>query len=178
MPLKSITDLNLVKDFLDTVGGEDAITLVKICERKRKDFTDEIVSKQMNMKVTEIRAILNRLHYRGIACYQKSRNQKTGWYNYTWAIKKSRIAELINEQQKENLAKLEEKRNLEADYNLFDCNNCNERLPFEVAAEYSFICPTCGGVMDSANNPDKTRQINTKIKKIEKELEILSKINE
>ena len=129
MPQKSITNLNLVKSFLDTVGGEDAIKLVKICERKRKDFTDEDVSKQMKMKVTEIRAILNRLHYRGIACYQKSRNQKTGWYNYTWSIKKCRIAELINEQQKENLTKLEEKRDLEADYNLFDCNNCSERLP-------------------------------------------------
>ena len=176
MPPKSITDLNLVKDFLDTVGGVDAIKLVKICERKRKDFTDEIVSKQMNLKVTEVRAILNRLHYRGIACYQKSRNQKTGWYNYTWAIRRDRIAELISEQQKEQLLKLEEKRNLEADYNLFDCNSCDERLPFEVAAEYSFICPSCGGVMDSANNPDKNKQLSIKIKKIEQELEILTKM--
>ena len=176
MPQKSITDLVLVKEFLDTVGGEYAIKLVKVCERKRKEFTDETVSKQMNMKVTEIRAILNRLHYRGIACYQKSRNQKTGWYNYTWTIKKNRIAELINEQQTETLFKLEEKRNLEADYNLFDCNNCNERLPFEVAAEYSFICPACGGVMDSANNPHRKRQIGSQIKKIEKELKTLGQI--
>jgi len=176
MPQKSITDLNLVKDFLDTVGGVDAVKLVKICEKKRKDFTDEDVSKQMNVKVTEVRAILNRLHYRGIACYQKSRNQKTGWYNYTWAIKKARIAELIGEQQRETLTKLEEKKNLEADYNLFDCNSCNERLPFEVAAEYSFICPACGGVLDSANDPHKKKQLGQKIRKIEKELEILHKI--
>jgi len=176
MPQKSITDLALVKDFLDTVGGNEAIKLVKICEKKRKEFTDEDVSKQMNVKVTKVRAILNRLHYRGIACYQKSRNQKTGWYNYTWVIRKDRIAELIGEQQKEALVKLEDKRNIEADYNLFDCNNCNERLPFEVAAEYSFICPACGGIMDSANNPDKKKQISIKIQKIEEELELLDKI--
>ena len=173
MPQKSITDLNLVKDFLDTLGGEEAVKLVKVCERKRKDFTDEDVSKQMNLKVTEVRAVLNKLHYRGIACYQKSRNQKTGWYNYTWVIRKDRLAELIGEQQKENLIKLEDKRNIETDYNLFDCNECNERLPFEIAAEYNFICPACGGILDSANNPDKQKQIAKKIKKIEKELETL-----
>jgi len=169
MPQKSITDLSLVKDFLDTVGGKEAINLVKICERKRKDFTDEDVSKQMNLKVTEVRAILNSLHYRGIACYQKSRNQQTGWYNYTWAIKKERIAELINTKQREILDRLGEKKRLEADYNLFDCKNCNERLPFEIAIEYNFVCPVCGGVLDSANDPNQKKQIEQKIRKIEKE---------
>ena len=106
MPSKSITDLVLVKDLLDTIGGEEVIQLVKICEKKRKKVTDEEISKKMKKKVTEIRAILNKLHYRGIACYQKSRNQKTGWYNYTWEIKKDRIAEIISEQQVENLEKL------------------------------------------------------------------------
>ncbi len=176
MPQKSITDISLVKSFLDTVGGGEAIKLVKICERKRKEFTDEDVSKQMNMKVTEVRAILNRLHYRGIACYQKSRNQKTGWYNYTWEIKNGRIAELIHEKEKENLTKLQEKMSLETDYNLFDCNTCSERLPFEVAAEYNFICPSCGGVMDSTNSPNKQKEINKKIRKIEQELSLLSQM--
>jgi transcription initiation factor TFIIE subunit alpha len=176
MPQKSLTDVSLVRDFLDTIGGPDAIELIKVCEKKRKAFTDEEVSKKMKKKVTEVRAILNRLHYRGIACYQKSRNQKTGWYNYTWEINKTRITELISEQQMETLAKLEEKRKLEADYNLFDCISCNERLPFEVAAEFNFLCPACGGVMDTANNPESQKETAQKIRKIEKELEILSKI--
>jgi len=176
MPQKSITDLSIVKDFLGTMGGQEVVELVKICERKRKCFTDEDVSKRMNKKVTEIRAILNKLHFRGIAIYQKSRNQKTGWYNYTWEINKTRIAEIITEQQKEQIEKLSEKKSLEGEYSQFDCETCTERLPFEVAAEYNFICPSCGGVMDSTNNPKKQQEINKRIKKIEKELSILDEI--
>jgi transcription initiation factor TFIIE subunit alpha len=176
MPSKSITDLGLVKDLLDTIGGQDAITLVKICERKKKSVTDEEISKKMKKKVTEIRAVLNKLHFRGIACYQKSRNQKTGWYNYTWEIRKDRIAELINEEQEEHLEKLTKKKNLEADYSFFDCNKCNHREVFEVAAEYNFLCPTCGGSMTSANDPNMQKELADKIKKIEKERETLNKM--
>lgn len=176
MPQKSITELTLVRDLLDTIGSQDALELVKICEKKRKMVTDEEISKKMKRKVTEVRAILNKLHYRGIACYQKSRNQKTGWYNYTWEIRKERIANIIIEQQKENLEKLTQKRNLEADYCFFDCPKCGERAIFEIAAEYNFVCPACGGSMTSANDPSMQKELAVKIKKIEKELEVLGKI--
>jgi len=176
MPSKSLTDLVLVKELLDTVGGVEAIVLVKLCEKKRKMTTDEELSKKMNKKVTEVRAILNKLHFRGIACYQKARNQKTGWYNYTWEIKKDRIAEIIGEQQKENLEKLGKKAHLEADYSLFDCAKCNHGEVFEVAAEYNFLCPLCGGNMTSANDPNRQKEITGKIKRIELELELLRKM--
>lgn len=176
MPQRSITSLTLVKDLLDIIGGPGAIELIKICEKKRKPTTDEEISKKMKKKVTEVRTILNRLHYRGIACYQKTRNQKTGWYNYTWKIKKDRIAEIIIEQQTENLEKLYQKKNLEADYSFFDCNKCNERVVFEVAAEYNFVCPNCGGTLTSANDPDAQKELDEKIRKIEKEMEELNRI--
>ena len=178
MPQKSLTDVPSVQDFLETLGGPEIINMVKLCERKRKCFTDEEVSKKMNLKVTEIRALLNKLHFRGIAIYQKSRNQKTGWYNYTWEISKKRLATIVIEQQQDVLDKLGEKQALEGDYNFFDCNNCNERLPFEVAAEYNFICPSCGGVMDSNNNPQKQKEISKRIVKIESEMVFLNQINE
>jgi transcription initiation factor TFIIE subunit alpha len=178
MPKKSITSLVLVKDLLDTIGGQDALELVKICEAKRKMATDEEISKKMKKKVTEVRAILNKLHYRGIANYQKSRNQKTGWYNYTWEIKRERIAEIIHEQQEENLEKLTQKKNLEADYSFFDCTKCNERAMFEIAAEYNFLFPSCGGNMTSAIYPTRQNEIVEKINRIEKELVILKEISQ
>jgi len=171
-----MTDLTLVRSLLDTVGGQDAVELVKICEKKRKSATDEELSKKMKKKVTEIRAILNKLHFRGIACYQKTRNQKTGWYNYTWDINKNRIAEIISDQQTEELEKLQQKINLEADYSLFDCSKCNHREVFEIAAEYNFLCPSCGGSLTSANDPTRQKELSTKLKKIQKELEILKEI--
>lgn len=176
MPQKSIAELTLVQDFLEIVSGKESIDLLKICEKKRKAFTDEEVSKKMNKKVTEVRAILNKLHFRGITSYQKKRNQKTGWYNYTWEINKNRIAELIIEQQKEQIKKLNKKNKLEEDYDFFDCKDCSERLPFEIAMEYNFICPNCGGKMDTLINSKTQKEITKKMNKIEKEIELLEKI--
>jgi transcription initiation factor TFIIE subunit alpha len=176
MPQKSITDLIIVQDFLDILGGKETIELVKICEKKRKAFTDEELSKKLDKKVTEIRAILNKLHFRGITTYQKTRNQKTGWYNYTWELNKARIAELIIDKQNDYLSKLNEKKSLEEEYHFFDCKDCPERLPFEIAAEYRFICPSCGSKMDTLSNPKMKKDIEKKMKKIEKEIIILKEI--
>jgi transcription initiation factor TFIIE subunit alpha len=176
MPANTITNLSIVKDFLETVGGPDALKLTKLCENKRKQVTDEELAKKMQMKVTEVRTILNRLHYRGITCYEKTRNQKTGWFNYTWELRKDKIANLIIEQQKEKMNKLTQKRDLEADHSLFDCISCDERSPFEIAVENNFVCPSCGSPMNSANDPKKTKELEKRIQLIEKELEILNKI--
>src|SRR3989344_3900560 len=103
---KKIHEFVLVQDFLASIAGQEAMELVKICANKRKLVTDEEIGKQLPLKITEIRTILNRLHYRGIACYQKTKNPKTGWYSYTWEIKISRIAELILEGRAEEVTKL------------------------------------------------------------------------
>jgi transcription initiation factor TFIIE subunit alpha len=155
-----------------------AIDLVKICERKRKRVTDEELSKKLNQKVTEIRTILNRLHYRGIACYQKTKNTKTGWYSYTWEIKTKRIAEIIIEEQSEKLLKLNEKKEVEEEYNMFNCLGCGERAPFEIAAEYQFICPNCGKNMEAANTEDSLKKLNQRVGLISEELKQMQKILE
>lgn len=178
MPKKELSNLCIVQDFLEPIGGKSLIELVNICEKKRKVFTDEDVAKKMNIKVTEVRAMLNKLHFRGIMCYQKSRNQNTGWFNYTWELKKDRLADLIIEKQKEHLQKLREKRCIEENYNLFDCKDCTERLPFEVAVEYNFVCPSCGGTMELSNNPKKQKEIIKKIETIEEEIKLLLQIKE
>src|SRR3989344_1215572 len=108
-PTKKIYEIQMAQEFLKSVGGEYALELVKICDNKKRPVTDEEIGKKLPLKVTEIRTVLNRLHYRGIACYQKTKNPKTGWYSYTWEVKSNRIAELILEGRAEEITKLERK---------------------------------------------------------------------
>src|SRR3989338_8224646 len=139
-PKKEIYEFSLVKEFLKAVAGEYSVELVKICSKKRKPCTDEEIGKKLPLKITEIRTILNRLHYRGIACYQKTKNPKTGWYSYTWEIKSERIAELLIEKHSEERGRLERKAALQTNYDIFRCKKGCSILPFEVAAEYQFRC--------------------------------------
>jgi len=167
---KNISDFLIVQEFLKSAGGEYAVDLVKLCENKRKGVSDEFIGKKILIKITEIRAILNRLHYRGIATYTKTKDSKSGWYYYNWQIKKDRIAELIIEKQEEEIEKLKKKQFLSENYDFFACKDFCDDIAFEVAAEYNFKCPQCGKGMDLINNKKRLKNLNSKINRIGKEL--------
>lgn len=173
---KQILNLNITKDFLKMIAGEKAVDLVKICLDKNRDITDEEISKKLPLKITEIRTILNQLHYRGIACYNKAKTKRSGWYNYTWKIRTERIAELILEQKTEEIQKIERKQESEKNYEIFACpSKCNP-VVFEVAAEYRFKCPECGKSMNLVDSKKITRENKQHIEVIEKEMKVLKKI--
>ncbi|MFH1256365.1 MAG: hypothetical protein V1494_03660 [Candidatus Diapherotrites archaeon] len=175
MAKKDISGYLIVREFLKSAGGDHAQKLVKICESKKKPVTDEEIGKKLPLKITEIRTVLNRLHFRGIACYNKTRNKKTGWYSYTWEIRPKRIAELILEQQTEEIQKLEKKIEFEKNYDFFACKKNCAYHPFEIAAEYQFKCPNCGQKMDSVNNEKRLKELEKQIKTIKGEVEELQK---
>lgn len=168
--------ITIVQDFLRNVGGEAAVGVATICEKKGRQVTDEELAKKMKVKVTEIRTVLNRLHYRGIACYKKTKNKRNGWYNYTWGIKKKRIVELILEAQRETIEKLEAKQAFSANYSFFSCKNSCSIVPFEIAAEYQFRCPECSETMNSFDYTEKLQSINSHIVELKKEVGELKKV--
>ncbi len=133
---KGFLQLSITEEFLKTVGGDYAVDLVKIWDKKKDDMSDEELALKLNAKITEIRTALNRLHFRGIAGYQKTRNSKTGWYSYTWNIKTSRIAELVMERQAEEIDKIKKRMEFEQNYIYFNCKKGCVAVPFEIATEY------------------------------------------
>ena len=167
--------LPITEEFLKTVGGDYAIDLVKIWDKKKGNITDEELAKKLNVKITEIRTALNRLHYRGIACYQKSRNNKTGWYSYTWNIKSQRIAELVMERQAEEIQKITKRMELEKNYIYFHCKSGCTTVPFEIATEYQFKCPECGKNLEEENTGKKLKVLNQRIESIKTELQTMEK---
>ncbi|MBU0662682.1 MAG: hypothetical protein ABH854_01655 [Candidatus Diapherotrites archaeon] len=176
MPGKRLSDFTITQQFLNSVGGEHAPALMKICEKKRTPITDEEIEKKLKLKITEIRTILNRLHYRGIAEYQKSRNPKTGWYSYSWEVKPKRVASLILEQQGDEIKRIEAKIEYERNYAFFSCTKSCSNVPFEIAAEYEFKCPECGNTMGAVNNAARMRKLKKSLDLIKGEVGAIGKM--
>ncbi len=171
-----IHELTLVQDFLKVVAGEYAVELVRICIEKNRPVRDEEIGKRLPLKITEIRTILNRLHYRGIACYQKTKNNKTGWYSYTWEIKAPRIAELILEQQSEKIEKLEKGMGLEGTYEFYSAGNGQQEYPFEIAAQYDFKDPETGKPLVLLDSKKRIDEMGEKLGTLKAEVMVLQKI--
>lgn len=176
MKKKSIAQYMIAQEFLSSIGGKYAVDVIATCEKKKRPVTDEDIGKHVPLKITEIRTILNKLHYMGIATYAKDRNSKTGWYSYTWEIKPKRIVELILEQQIGEIEKMEKKMDYEKNYAFFSCKGSCHNFPFEIAAEYQFKCPECGATMDSVDNRKRLRDLKNRVGIMKEEVKALQKI--
>jgi transcription initiation factor TFIIE subunit alpha len=155
----------LVEEFVTGAAGDNANRIVRVLD---KGLTDEQISRKTKLRVNDIRAVLNKLHYLGVIIYNKEKAKDSNWYTYTWYLKKERITELMAEKYQEELEKLQEKLSFEQNYVFFKCANGCEKLPFELAYEYDFKCPECGKEMEQLNDKKDSTSIEKKIVLIKK----------
>jgi len=172
---KNILKVPTVQEFIEKKAGKNAVDLIKICCYKRKAIKDEDVANELKLKVTDVRTTLNRLHYRGIANYRKTKNKKTGWYSYTWKINTPKVIELVIEEQKDEIEKLERMLEEEESYSFFSCKKKCQEHPFEIAAEYQFKCPSCGNTMKYLDNKKRKRELSKRLIEIQSAIKILEK---
>ncbi len=163
-----------VVEFLKRVGGEKAPTVVRLALKAGNAVTDEQIANKMGVKVTIVRAVFNRLHYWGLADYDKTRDEETGWYTYTWHILPEKILRALRAEIEEKIEGIREKMEELTRFMLFECPEGHVRIPFEVAAEYDFRCPECGkdlAPVDAEKEKGKLRKEMERLKALLRRIE-------
>jgi len=152
---------DMIKDenfsnYIVRVVGKRAIDILSALKEPK---TDEDLSTLLNVKINEVRRILNTLNTYGIAKYETNKDNK-GWLTFRWYINFENIKKV-----KDNLA-VEFKN---ATYKLpdncndfFICESCFEKqrtlFPFETAVEMNFKCD-CGGNLVRISREDAERLV-------------------
>ncbi len=161
--------------FLEQIAGPLAPSVVKIFSTEA--LSPEDISKKLKQKITTVRSTLNSLHYRGIACYKKKRNENN-MYEFLWEIKFKKIIEILLLQEMKKYKKNEDNINDKEVHDFFYCPNKCTEVAFEIAAAYDFKCPTCGKGLEIVNTKNKivnlkkqNKQIAESIKKLESLIE-------
>jgi len=163
MATKIDLDDPLVHDFITTKTSEDAYLIMKSLN---KGLTDEQIAKKTKLKVNEIRAALNVLHYHGIIIYSKKKAETSNWYTYTWFRKEDRIKELLKDKYYEEMERLNKELESMSNYQFYKCGKGCNRLPFEIAIEYDFKCPECGKAMNNFDTNKEKKKIEKRITQI------------
>ncbi|VVB66758.1 Transcription factor E [Candidatus Gugararchaeum adminiculabundum] len=130
--------------FLTQIGGERAIQIV---QEFAAPASDEDIAKRCKLKVSEVRAVLNKLHNYGIAVYERSRDESSGWYSYVWKMDMAHASKIAEARVKEDFSVESTQSSIEQGcqfYHCKDCGNASPKIPFETAMDYSFKCPQCG----------------------------------
>lgn len=131
----------LLVGFLVKNIGRHAIDIIKSLNLPK---TDDKLAGDLDIKVNEVRRVLNVMDGYGITRYDTHKNTK-GWLTFSWYVDTSKLNELnekLAAQGTENDFKLQNDCN-----DFFFCEKCygaqKTILPFDTALEHSFKCD-CG----------------------------------
>ena len=159
--------ISLAKDLV----GDDAAELLKFLLKKRVEMTDDDISKELNMKVNEIRKKLYLLAEQGFVTYRKTRDKDTGLYIYYWKVNIDQINDLLINRKRLVLEKLKMRYEQEKETTYYYCSQDNILYSFDEALENEFKCPKCGSPLNYYDS-EKTRAfLLYKIKQLENEIE-------
>lgn len=130
------------RHWLIELGGENTLDVIKNLPATP---SDEELAKKLKIKVSDVRASLNKLHNSGLVAYLRDKNSETGWYSYAWVLNEARIQKWVAECE----AHKESFRPQEG-MEFYFCKDCGleSAMKFEAAHENSFKCPTCSTALD------------------------------
>lgn len=84
-----------IRQVLIEVGGENALAIVR---NFYGNHSDEELAKKLKIKISDVRATLNKLHNQGLVNYSRQKDSETGWYSYSWTLNRERMEKWATDQ--------------------------------------------------------------------------------
>jgi transcription initiation factor TFIIE subunit alpha len=129
-----------IRNLILQVAGEKAIAVAEALE---EPLSDEDLANACRIKLSEVRAVLNKLHSLGLTSYERTRDKDSGWYSYIWRMSLQNADKLFEKKKELPLKEVGEES-----FDFYSCSSCKKGegvlIPFEVAFENKFKCLDCG----------------------------------
>ncbi len=137
---------------LISLGGENAISVISSFSR---DMSDEELAKKAEIKVSEVRAVLNRLHSVGLVEYVREKDASSGWYSYVWRMRGDSAEKFLNYCKGIGSSGVKEEY---GGKELYYCKGCGARslIVFEEALDRGFACG-CGKKLGYLEEAERIR---------------------
>lgn len=138
---KILGDSNVRQDLIE-IGGENALAIVR---NFYGNHSDEELAKKLKIKISDVRATLNKLHNEGLVNYIREKDSETGWYSYSWSLNQERMERWAST----HTAKLNAVHG-ESGGDFYFCPTCGASsiTNFESAANVDFRCDRCNRLLE------------------------------
>lgn len=140
--LDTILSNSRVRQMLVDSGGESALDIMRAFT---KELSDDDLAKKLKIKISDVRATLNRLHNLGIVQYNRYKDAETGWFSYFWSLNMEKTKTWVDEQMLKESAPGDISS---SEY--YFCPKCGVESMYEFAAasDNSFRCPLCNKALE------------------------------
>lgn len=165
---KKIYPLKHLYSFVRGVAGTDGLKVVKSVG---EGATDEVIGEKTELKVSEVRHLLNQLHNHGVVEYSREKNMTTGWFTYTWKFNMDRTMKNLLTAKAKKKEELLNALSEEKTTQFYSCRGDCARLCFEDAVDADFRC-SCGKKLYYSDNAERVKGMKEELEAITAILEL------
>jgi transcription factor E len=137
-----------IRQMLIEMGGENALAIIR---NFYGNYSDEDIAKNLKLKISDVRATLNRLHNEGLVNYSREKDNETGWYSYSWSLNLGRMEKWAG-------IHLSKMIRADDDGDYYICADCGVTsiTNLESAVLKDFKCEICNCPLDYLEEKKKT----------------------
>jgi len=170
VPVFTNIDDEVLHAVAKTLGGEEAVTIVKAMS-DGKEITVEELALKTRIHVNTVRKVLYKLYNHSLVNSRRFRDSETGWFIFQWSLQQELVEGFVQSMKRKILKKLQDRLDYERNHQFYHCGKPEDpKLSFEQAMEQVFHCPKCGEVVHFYDNHQIVEVLEDRIRRIEGEL--------
>ncbi len=165
--------LKFLKNIVEDLIGKNSTPIIDLLIGK-KDVNEFQIAKKLKLTINQTRNILYKLSDYGLVSFIRRKDRKKGWYIYFWTLNIFHSLDLLENNLKKELQHLEKELKNRRENRFYFCDTCSIEVSEETALINNFACPECEEIYKLANNSEIIQELEKKISKIKKEMNLVS----
>jgi transcription initiation factor TFIIE subunit alpha len=162
--------LKLLKELVSHVSGKTTEVIIDIL-KEEVPVNEFKIADKLKLTINQARNILYKLYNQNIVSFARKKDEKKGWYIYSWSLNVPKSLERLKAMKEKELNNFEHQLNSRENKRFYVCPNECVEFNEESAMLHQFTCPECGSVMQLASTEELAADLKNKIEKAKKEID-------
>jgi transcription factor E len=165
--------VKFLKSIVETLVGKQAVPIIDLLTGK-EHVNEFLIAKKLALTINQTRNILYKLFDYGLVSFIRKKDKKKGWYIYFWTLNIYQSLNLLEQTLRKELESLEIQLKNRKEKRYYSCNTCSIEVTEETALLNDFVCSECEEVYELSKNEELIKDLESKIGKIKKEIEMVA----
>ncbi len=161
-----------IKEVVGIVVGHQ-IERINTVLKKDKYTNEFLIAKKLDIAVNHTRTFLYKLLEFGLVSSLKEKDEKKGFYIYSWKLNDLKCLEFLKSFLENNKKKLEKLKEEKSHKEIYKCKRCVREVSVEDALANDFYCMECGELLEINDNTKFIEGINRKIIALKSKLNLV-----
>ena len=165
--------LKLLKELVGKAAGKDSEPIVDIITAD-KPVNEFKIAEKLGLTINQTRNILYKLSNHNIVSFVRKKDEKKGWYIYSWAMDAPKALTHFVDAKKKDIKNNEHLLHSRETKGFYVCPNGDIETNEENALNYNFKCPECGQLLQPAKFEQEISELKEKIAISNRDIQLIN----